>query len=128
MFTVRELPLDEWDRLRIHPDPALRLDVLPDPGLAALVVVEDAQGQIVARWGAQTAVHLEGLSKTDAVKDNLTVSRLLLEGMKGLLAQRGVTFSFTITQDLTVAAMAVRAGFTRVEGDLLLLDLARLGG
>ena len=128
MYTVRELPVDEWERLRTHPDPAIRLDVLPAPALAAILVVEDETGSIVARWSAQTAVHLEGLSKAEAVKDSLPVSRLLLQGMQEMLRQKGVLYSFTITTDLQVTLMAVRAGFERIPGDLLLLDLDKGGG
>lgn len=123
-YTVRELPADEWEKLRGLP---LATNGLPNPNLAAVLAVEDAAGGIVATFVAQTAVHLEGLWKAESVLDNVTVSRLLIEGMKGMLASKGIRFSFVITQELPVAAMAVRVGFERIPGDLLLLDLERLG-
>lgn len=121
-YTVRELPADEWARLRDLPIAARGL---PDPALAAILVVEDHEGQIVATWSAQTAVHLEGLWKATP-HDHPAVSRKLFEGMIGMLQHKGIRFSFTYTEDLSVAAMAVRAGFERVPGDLLLLDLERV--
>jgi hypothetical protein len=119
-YTVRELPADEWEKLRGRP---IAANGLPDPSLAAILVVEDSTGRIVATWSAQTAVHLEGLDKDAEVQGHVAVSRLLFEGMKGMLRHKGIPISFTYTEDLLVAAMAIRAGFRRIPGDLLLLDL-----
>jgi hypothetical protein len=120
--SVRQLPVDEWPRLE---GLAFAQNGLPDPRLAAILVAETPEGEIVGVWSAMTAVHLEGLWVAPSHRRASWVAMKLLKGMKELLVRLGVRQSFTIVESTEVLLLATKAGFTRIRGDLCLLDLSR---
>jgi hypothetical protein len=119
--TIRQLPPEEWDRLRDLP---FARGGLPDPSLAAILVAETESGEIVGLWAAMTTVMLDGLWIAPAHRNTPTrIAGKLLHGMKTLLGQLGVVRAVTLVQTTDVLVLALKAGFTRVTGDLCLLDL-----
>lgn len=119
-YRARVLPVEEWERLRALP---FGKEGLPDPQLAMIVVVENADGQIVGTWAAQTMVMLDGLWKDPEAAKEAPVAPLLLRTMKDLLREREIVTSFTLISDPQVMVLAVKAGFTRASGDLWMLQL-----
>lgn len=117
---ARELPAEEWGRLEGLP---FATHGLPDPALAAICVLETDAGEIVGVWAAQTAVHLEGLWIHPDYRTHPVAGSKLLNGMKALLRQHQIPVSFTLTSEEAVLVLALRAGFTRWHGDLLMLEL-----
>jgi hypothetical protein len=121
LVTVRQLPPEEWERLL--PLPFARVNGLPDPSLAAILVAE-SDGEIIGVWAAMTTVMLDGLWIAPSFrKTPARVAVKLLRGMRALLAELGVVRSITLVQTPDVLLLALKAGFTRVPGDLCLLDL-----
>ena len=119
-LTLRQLPPEEWAAKLGHLPFAE--GGLPDPTLAAILVVEDESGAVIGVWAAMTAVHLDGLwVRPDHQRTG--VAGKLLHGMTDLLQRLGIAVSFTIVQDLGVLCLAAKAGFTRVAGDLLIFRL-----
>ncbi len=116
-YTVRRLPVAEWDRLRPLPFAA---HGLPPPELTIVVVAEDAAGEIVGLWAAMTAVHLDGLWVTPGHRGT-TIAGRLLKAMKAVLAEHAVVRAFTVISDGAVMALAHKAGFVRAPGDLWML-------
>ncbi len=117
---ARELPPEEWEKLRGLP---FATHGLPDPALAAICVLETETGEIVGVWAAQTAVHLEGLWIAPEYRTHPVAGTKLLHGMKTLLKTHHIPVSFTLTSEEAVLVMALRAGFTRWHGDLLMLQI-----
>src|SRR5262245_30715389 len=119
--TIRELPPDEWDRLRAMP---FGSQGLPDPQLAKVLVAEDEDGEIVGIWAAMTVVMLDGLWIKPTHRRVTWLAMKLLRAMRTLLVGLGVRQSFTIASTSDVLVLALKAGFTRVQGDLCHLDLS----
>ena len=122
LYKIRELPADEYDRLAPLP---IAAHGIPDPRLCAVLVIETPDGEIVGVWAAQTAVHLDGLWVAPEYRRASLLAIKLLKGMKDLLTRQGIMQSFTIVESVEVLALATKAGFTRIHGDLLLLDLSK---
>lgn len=118
--TVRPLAAEEFGRLADLPIGARGL---PDPATTAIVVAETSDGQIVGVWGAFPVVHLDGLWVHPDYRKHTSVAARLLRGMKTLLAQLGLRYSFTIVEDPTVLILALKAGFRKLPHDLCFLDL-----
>jgi len=118
-YTIRRLPVEEWDRLRAFP---FASNGLPPPELAMIFVAETAGGQIVGIWAAMTAVHLDGLWIDPAHRDTTIAGRLLRE-MKDFLREKAISESFTVISDPAVMCLAHKGGFTRCPGDLWVLQL-----
>lgn len=122
VVTVRQLPPDEWERLRALPFATNGLP--PNPELTAILVAENAEGAIVGVWAAMTAVHLDGLWVAPEYRRTSRVAMKLLRGMKDMLLRLGVVQSFTIASSTEVLVLALKAGFQRMHGDLCFLDLS----
>jgi hypothetical protein len=120
---VRLLPVEEWHRLEGLP---FAQNGLPDPNLARILVAETPEGEIVGIWAAMAAVHLDGLWVAPSYRRASWVAVKLLKAMKVLLIELGIVQSFTIIESAEVLALATKAGFTRIRGDLCLLDLSRV--
>ena len=119
-YTVRLLPVEEWDRLRTLPFASVV--GLPDPNFAMILVGETAAGEIVSVWEAITTVHLEG-AWTHPDHRHTTLAGRMLVAMRALLARYRIWQSFTIISDPAVMVLAHKAGFVRAPGDLWMLHL-----
>lgn len=117
---VRVLPPEEWDRLRELPFGAAGL---PDPQLAVILVAETPEGRIVGTWAAMNQVLLDGLWVAPEYRRTTLVAAKLLRGMKDTMRRIGLRHGFAIVHTTEVLSLAMKAGFTRVEGDLCHLDL-----
>lgn len=118
-YTVRMLPVEEWDRLRNLP---FASQGLPPPELAVIFVAETTAGEIVGIWSAMTAVHLDGLW-VDPAHQATTVAGRLLKATKGFLRETGVAVAFTMISDPAVMCLAHKAGFERYPGDLWMIQV-----
>lgn len=118
---VRILPADEHHKLSTFPFAERR--GLPDPDRTLILVAENPDGEIVGVWAAMTTVHLEGLWVAESYRRTSRVAVQLLRAMRALLTQLGIVQSFTYTEDANVLVLALKAGFTRLPGDLLFLEL-----
>lgn len=116
-YAARLLPEHEWTRLPAEIQQALT------PNASVVVVVEDPQGAIVARWIAMNVVHLEGLFAEPAVRGHAVVAKLLLTEMHHVLTFLGIPSVVTIAQDDLVRTLARKAGFVDVPGTLHRWDL-----
>jgi hypothetical protein len=117
---VRILPREEYPRLLDLPFASRGL---PDPDRTIILVAENDAGAIVGLWAAMTAIHLDGLWVEPSYRRHSRVAVQLLRGMKALLARHGLVQSFTYVEASDVLMLALKAGFTRLPGDLLILDL-----
>lgn len=118
--TVRLLPFEEWDRLDTFP---IMANGYPDPNTTAIMVAEDEAGEIVGTWCAITPIILEGLWVREDHRKGLTAGRLLY-GMKAFLKDLNMISAYTLVQTPEVLALAEKAGFERIPGDFLKLELA----
>ena len=120
-ITTRQLPPDEWQAKLTHLPPAI-LEIL-DPALTVILVAENALGAVVGVWMVMTTVHLDGLWVRADHQHTLVASKLL-RGMRQILTDLQIPIAFTIVQDIDVLCLAHKAGFQRVPGDLLMLQVA----
>ena len=119
--TTRVLPPEEHHRLAHFPLAECR--GLPDPSRTVILVAETETGEIVGVWCAMTVVHLEGLWVAESYRRTSRVAVQLLRTMKSVLTALGIVQSFTYVETADVLVLALKAGFTRLRGDLLTLDL-----
>lgn len=117
---VRILRREEYPRLVDLPFASRGL---PDPDRTVILVAENEAGEIVGLWAAMTAIHLDGLWVEPTYRRHSRVAVQLLRGMKTALQQLDLLQSFTYVEDADVLMLALKAGFTRLPGDLLILDL-----
>ena len=123
-FTVRVLPPDEWGE-KVTSGELAHYPILPDPEYSYLLVVEDAEGRIVASWFAQNEVHLEGLYLApEHRKKGRTIQTLLFAGMLETLRRGQIAAVLTLAQDPSILHLAQHAGFVEVPGTLLQLVLS----
>jgi hypothetical protein len=118
--TVRQLPPEEWDRLRDLP---FAQRGLPDPSQAAILVAETPSGEIVGVWAAFTTTLLDGLWIAPDSRRTTLVAAKLLRGMKTLLTGLGISHAFTLVESPEVLILALKAGFRKLPHDLCYLDL-----
>lgn len=118
---ARVLPADEWHKLRDFP---IATRGLPDPDTAALIVSETVDGTIKGVWGCFLQPMLDGLWVAPDARHTLVAGQLLRE-MKALLATYGIATAFTVIQDPAVMAIAHKAGFVPVPGDLWMLPVEK---
>ncbi len=116
-YQARILPPEEWDRLPEE----VRSAITPEG--AAVIVVEAADGAIVARWVALNTIHLEGLYVDPDFRGNPVVARQLTTFMVDALRLLGVPQALTIIQDDRVRRMAATMGFVEVPGTIHHLTL-----
>ena len=116
--TVRELPVEEWEKLKDYP---IATNELPDPDRCAVLVAED-EGKIVGTWGVVLAPFLEGLwLDADYRQTTFTAAKLLI-GMRKMLEDKGITQAFTLVQTPYVLGLAQKAGFEVLDGDLCMIN------
>lgn len=122
MLTARLLPHDEWFRLTTTP---IAADVWQrhDPASLQFVVVEDADGAIVAAWATLICRHVEAFWVHPDHQRRGGALRRLFVGMRALLTSLGATSVVTMAQDATVAALLTEAGATRLPGETFLLPV-----
>ena len=122
-MSARRLPAEEYHRLADLPI-AAKYGV-PDPRAAAVIVVENLDGQIVGVWALVQTVCFEGLWVAPEYRRRTRVASKLLHFMKQLLKQLGVRHSFALIHYETpdVLALALKAGFQQLPWHVCLLDL-----
>lgn len=108
MFTVRELPREEWHRLT-GTESAAVADAPPTME-AVPVVVEDEAGEIVGVWTLMTIHHLEGLWIHPAHRGKTSVWRRLITTMRAVALARGVFSVWSAALDEGLAQMALTRG------------------
>src|SRR4030043_137058 len=116
---VRELPLEEWDRVRNLGHFATC--GLPNPEYSRILVVETDEGQIVGIWFAMNVVHLEGLWIEPSHRGKSAVGRKLLYGMMKFLKNENVKNVFTLSIEPYITRLALHAGFKQLPGEALVL-------
>lgn len=117
---VRPLAPEEYSRLAGLPFTSVI--GIPDPQLCSVLVAENSAGEIVGLWSAMPVVHLEGLWVREDYRKTTVLGRLHRQ-MRVLLGQLGVRSCFTYVEDPDVLIIALKAGFQRLRGDLLYLEL-----
>lgn len=120
---ARQLPRQEWERLRTF-GPFAEAGVLPDPRFALIEVLEEGGegGPIVGSWMVTPMAILEGLYLAEDWRAHPAAARRLFFGMMELLGRYEITTVLTVTQDPAVRALAHKAGFTDLPGQLQLLQ------
>ena len=118
-YVTRQLPPEEWERLRDLPFAA---NGLPDPETTLILVDEIPAGEIVGIWALFLQPFLDGLWVHPEHRHTVIAGQLLRE-MKALLQAHGITTAFTVVSDPAVMTLAYKAGFARAPGDLWLLQL-----
>jgi hypothetical protein len=115
---ARLLPPEEWAEKT--PDLAA---IRPEGGF--VVVVEDGGpgGQILASWGAFTAVHVEGLGIAPEAAGHAGVGRALLSCMVEALVAQGVQEVLTQADSEVVRQMIAKAGGQKIPGESWVIPL-----
>lgn len=118
---LRELPADEYDRLRdVPPYDQLARPVQPSPNVR-IIVADTPGGPILAHWAAFNAVHLEPLWIHPAHRGDGMLGYRLLRAMLGVLDDDAVAFAFAViaaADEATVRPLAERLGFVKLPGSL----------
>lgn len=137
MYTRRELPVEEWDRLRTIP-PYDQMGVpqrWQDPdgtwqaaGDWKILVIENSAGEIVMTSATQVQVHWEPWWTREDVRKNPVVVRLMLELGLTTLETFGIPYAFCTVADAQpeVRAVVEHMGGIRAPGDLYLIDTEAL--
>jgi hypothetical protein len=116
-LTLRRLPSAEWTRLSEASGP-LAGHQLPTTD-AAVVIVAEAHGQIVAYWVAAAMVHLDPLFIEPAYRQHPKLAMALLGLMTVLLQDAGVTYAQACVADDDQPAngrLLEKLGFSRLPG------------
>jgi hypothetical protein len=116
MYTSRVLPETEWNRLPDDVRQALT------PGYAIVVVVENSDGKIIARWCALNVIHLEGLLIDPDYRHSPKVAGRLFGHMILALKEKEIPSVLTLVQEPAVQALAEKVGFVTLPGTLNKLD------
>lgn len=87
-MTARVLPYESWDRLPDYMDPVL---VNLRPGTSRVCVVENEQGEIVARWLLYPVLFAEDLYVDPRYRQNVSVTRKLWRLVHRCAAELGFT-------------------------------------
>jgi hypothetical protein len=96
-----------------------------NPHYAFIIVVEDGGpgGTLLARWGATTVVHVEGLEETPEAQGHAGVSRALLTKMLEVLNAQAVVEVLTQAETPQVERMIQSAGGRQVPGTTWVIPL-----
>ena len=121
MVTYRFATTADWPMLATLP---FGQHGLPPPEHCIVLLAEEDE-KVVGIWAAMTAVHLEGLWVDPAHRRMTFVAAHLLAHMKDELVARQLFHCFTIVQTPEVKALALKAGFAELEGELLHWDLTK---
>lgn len=113
-MTTRVLPVEEWHRLE-----GTELDGVPlDEENAVVIVVEDADGQIVGCWSILRVIHVEGMWIHPAHRRTGPVFRRLLNEMRRIVTGfhgQHVAVSAALTPD--VAKLLEAYGGVKLPGE-----------
>lgn len=118
-MNIRQLPFEEWDKLEGLP---ILENGYPDPNTTMILVAETPTDGIVGTWSAVTPIYLEGLWIAPEHRHSTIAGRLLIE-MEKFLKSINVSKAYTLVQTPDVLALAKKAGFETIEGDLCVLNL-----
>ena len=129
---VRELPPEEYDRLRDAGGPfgtALRGDLpLPDPEHTRIGVIEDATGTIKGYVVLFDALHVEPVWFDEDIRHRPKAGAKMLDWVVGEVKRTGADSAFGIileADQATVAPFAAKLGFTPLPGQLYAVRIAR---
>jgi hypothetical protein len=117
------LPMDQAERLREAGGPLAEADL--SNMRSALLAVVEVDGQIVAYWPVWQATHAEPLWVAEAQRHNPAVIRAILAQVEQAMAILHDPLIFAIIGDADLLGSghyAMRLGFTRVPGDLFVLQ------
>lgn len=116
---IRQLPFEEWDKLEGLP---IATNGLPNPDTSAIIAAQDEDGNVIGVWAAMTPIVLEGLWIREDHRHSTVAGRLLIN-MKQFLRSINVDRAFTLVQAPEIKALAEKAGFNAIPGDLMMLEL-----
>lgn len=117
--TVRDLPVEEWNRLEDHP--ALQGQPLPDPTYHRAVVAE-ADGEIVAVWFMVHVIHLEPVWIDPHFRGGTLPVRMLKE-MSTILDSCTVTKAFCFADRPEIADYLQRLGMQKLPYETFLYEV-----
>lgn len=122
-MTARVLPPAEWSRLAATEGSALApaWDQLPQD--VTVVVVEDADGAIVACWSLFACLHVEGIWIAPVHRGHGAVFRRLLATMWAEIRGRGVSGFITHAAAPDIVALIEGLHGTRLPGDAYAVPL-----
>ena len=129
MPSIRVLAPEEHDRI-VGLGPFEHADVGPDAEHSTVVVVEDADGEILGYWCAFDAVHVELLWVSPEAREN-GVAHDLWDKLREVLIERSVLSAFAIISDEdlpTHMPMAHGIGFRRIPGSIFFVDTPAILG
>lgn len=123
-YTSRELPAEEWEKLRSIP-PYDSMGLPSTDGDWKVFVVEDADGALIATTATQVQVHWEPWWFREESRKNPVVVRLLLEQCLSTLKEFGIPYAFcTVAEDQPeIRSVVEHLGGIRAPGDLYLVNL-----
>lgn len=116
---IRQLPFEEWDKLEGLP---ILANGYPDPNTTMILVAETPSDGVVGTWSAVTPIYLEGLWIAPEHRHSTIAGRLLV-AMEEFLRGINVSKAYTLVQTPEVLALAKKAGFEEIEGNLCVLTL-----
>jgi ribosomal protein S18 acetylase RimI-like enzyme len=115
---VRDLPAEEWEKLRAFEPWATQ--GLPSEEHSRIIVAEQG-GAIIAYWGIFTAIHVEPLWIHPDHRRRPGLVRRLWGSVVATLQGAGIRTAFACIADADAAQnvpLALRRGFERMPGDL----------
>lgn len=116
---ARVLPPAEWDAKLLGTSLEANR---PDPQYSFIVVVEQGD-QVIACWTAISAVHLERLWQSPAVRGGLRVTKKLLHAMFDQLLAQGVSEVLTNADTPEVEALLLKVGAHALPGQTWVIPL-----
>jgi len=117
---TRVLPPEEW---AAKLQGTALAQAIYDPDNAFVIVVEDAEGQVVACWSAVNTVHVEGIWIHPDHRRRVAVGRALLTAMFEELRSLSVGEVITNADTPEVEAMLRTIGATPLPGSSWLLKV-----
>lgn len=122
-MTARILSPAEWPRLA-ETDLDVALWTQVDPGSSLqIVVVENAERQIVACWATMACRHVEGFWVRPDHQKRGGVLRRLFVAMREVLLGLGATSVVTHAETPAIADLLIAAGATRWPGESFVLPV-----
>lgn len=118
-LSVRDLPEEEWEKLRDHP--SLGGHPLPHPKTSRAIVVE-RDGEIVGVWFAIQVVHLEPIWLKKEERST-GAGLLLFRGMKRLLDSCSLKRVFSFSDNPVISAYLGRLGFVKLPYEIHALEV-----
>lgn len=115
-FRSRVLPPEEWTRLN-GTALGLALPRLP-PEWCRVVVVEDADGEIIGSGGLMILWHMDGVEIAEAHQKRGVVAERLVNGICRLMREEGVRGAFAVADSDESAELLEKLGAVEVPGRL----------